>query len=1010
MARILVNSNRSEALDLENNLKSMGHQVLYADCHDSRAVEMAGELGVDLFLMHIPSGNLDFRKEDNTSYNNLKLDKNWYDIFNSNIPVIPVIDTSDKFDYNSFEKILSTSPHYLLKQEITHQNIDKLKFTIDMVMCKQSRPYNQINSDLSSSSDEEIFRTLYNKVPLPYQSLDENGCFLEVNQIWLNTMGYSREEVIGKCFLNFLAPDSSTYFKKNIPRFIAAGQIHGVELQMVKKDGTIIHVFYEGKIEYTDQGMFKRTHCIFKDITLGKQTEEALTESEEKFRTFIQQSLDGIVLLDEEGQIIEWNQGHENITGIKKDDAIGKLYWEVKYQLTPPQRRTLKRLKHIMNLQLEALKTGTAPFLRKIHETDMIRPDGEIRYVEQLAFPIKTSTGYRIGYVTRDVTQRKQMEEALDKRIVALSRPLDNSEDISFQDLFNLKEIQEIQDLFAEATGVGSIIISPDGRPITKPSNFCSLCTNMMNKGRVKGTCYDSEGNVEQNSFELPDIRTCHGGLWEANANISIGGKHIANWLIGQARDETQQDNNIINCSQIIGLDPEECVKAFHEVPIIPKEQFKKITRVLFAFANQLSSLAYQNIQQTRFITERQKAERALQQSLRETEIMNRVVTQLVGVSKTAEIYHIIGETIEELLPNSYIIISGITPDKKNIRIMECFGFDKYLSEIEGIVGINPFKINLPIMNMSQDDLEDYFSDHLKESTEGIYNLAFRKISLKASRMIERLLDIGKIYNMGFYWNGQHYGGLTIALSKDQPLEHEKTIETIVSQTSIALQRSFAKNDIKESLEEKEVLLREIHHRVKNNMQIISSLLNLQCQHVEGEETQNVLKESQGRVRSMAMIHEKLYQSPNLTKIDFKDYIEKLASSLIYTYKIETRDVEQVFEVKNVEMNIDTAIPCGLIINELVTNSLKYAFPQSESDTTGIIKIELNQRDDQFKLTVSDNGVGLPMDIKPESSETLGLQLVNNLVKQLEGTLQIDRGNGTKFTIKFAELNYKERI
>jgi PAS domain S-box len=367
----------------------MGHQVLYADCHDSRAVEMAGELGVDLFLMHIPSGNLDFRKEDNTSYNNLKLDKNWYDIFNSNIPVIPVIDTSDKFDYNSFEKILSTSPHYLLKQEITHQNIDKLKFTIDMVMCKQSRPYNQINSDLSSSSDEEIFRTLYNKVPLPYQSLDENGCFLEVNQIWLNTMGYSREEVIGKCFLNFLAPDSSTYFKKNIPRFIAAGQIHGVELQMVKKDGTIIHVFYEGKIEYTDQGMFKRTHCIFKDITLGKQTEEALTESEEKFRTFIQQSLDGIVLLDEEGQIIEWNQGHENITGIKKDDAIGKLYWEVKYQLTPPQRRTLKRLKHIMNLQLEALKTGTAPFLRKIHETDMIRPDGEIRYVEQLAFPIK---------------------------------------------------------------------------------------------------------------------------------------------------------------------------------------------------------------------------------------------------------------------------------------------------------------------------------------------------------------------------------------------------------------------------------------------------------------------------------------------------------------------------------------------------------------------------------------------------------------------------------------------
>lgn len=1003
MARILVNSNRSETLDLEHNLKSMGHQVLYTNFHDFRAVKRAQELGVDLFFMHIPSENLTFQKEDNDNIN-------WYDIFNSNIPVIPVIDTSEEFDYNSVEKILSTSPHYLLKQEITHHNIDKLKFTIDMVICKQSRHYNELNSDPSPHGDEEIFRTLYNKVPLPYHSLDENGCFLEVNHIWLNTMGYSREEVIGKWFLNFLDPDSRAYFKKNFPRFLAAGEIHGIELQMVKKDSTTIHVFYEGKIEYNEQGRFKRTHCVFKDITLSKQTEKALTESEEKFRTFIQQSLDGIVLLDEEGHIIEWNQGHEIITGIKKDEVIGKLYWEVKYQLTPPQRRSLKRLKHIMNLQLEALQTGTAPFLRKIHETDLIRPDGEIRYVEQLAFPIKTCTGYRIGYVTRDVTQRKQMEEALDKRIVALSRPLDNHEDISFQDLFNLREIQEIQDLFVEATGVGSIIISPDGRPITKPSNFCSLCTKMMNNGGVKGTCYDSDGSVEQNSFELPDIRTCHGGLWEANANISIGGKHIANWLIGQARSETQQDNKIADCAKIIGFHPEECVKAFHEVPIIPQDQFKKITRVLFAFANQLSSLAYQNIQQTRFITERKKAERALQQSLREKEIMNRVVTQLVGVSTTAEIYHIIGETIEELLPNSYIIISGITPDKKNIRIMECFGFDKYLNKLEAILGINPFKINLPLMNMSQDDLDDYFSVNLKESTEGIYKLAFRKISLKASRMIERLLDIGKIYNMGFYWNGQHYGGLTIVLSKDQSLKHEKTIETIVSQTSIALQRSFTKNAIKESLEEKEILLREIHHRVKNNMQIISSLLNLQRLHVEETETLDILKESQGRVRSMAMIHEKLYQSPNFTRIDFKDYIEKLVSSLIYTYKVQGQDIKQVLEVKDVEMNIDTAIPCGLIINELVTNSLKYAFPLSTSNTTGTIKIELNQMEDQFKLTVSDNGMGLPVDIKPESSETLGLQLVNNLVNQLEGTLQIDRGNGTKFIIIFTELNYKERI
>jgi PAS domain S-box-containing protein len=1004
LARILVNSNRSEALDLETNLKSMGHQILYTDFHGAKAVEIAEKLCVDLFLMHIPPENLDLQKGDNTKDNS----PNWSYIFNSIVPVIPVIDINGKFNHYSVENILATSPHgYLFKQDTALPNIEKLKFTLDMVLCKQSRRDNE-DSDLRKEglfNDAEIFRTLYNKVPLPYQSLDENGFFLEVNQIWLNTMGYSREEVIGNWFGNFLAPDYGVNFKENFPQFLAAGEIHGVEFQMIKKDGTPIHVSYEGKIEYDNQGMFKKTHCIFKDITLSKKTEKALKESEEKFRTFIQQSLDGIVLLDEKGRIIEWNKGHEIITGIKKDEVIGKLFWDVKYTLTPLPRQTPQRLEHIKKLQLQALKTGEAPFLSQIYETELMRPDGEIRFVEQLAFPIKSSGGYRIGYVTRDVTQRKQMEEALDKRIVALSRPLDNQEEIRFQDLFNLKDIQEIQDLFAEANGVASIITRPDGTPITQPSNFCRLCTLIRNTREGEDNCYKS--NSQWQNSEGQSIRKClSGGLWEAGASIRIGGKHIANWLIGQVRDQDPNKGEIGAYAQKIGINPDEYVEAFYEVPYMSPDQFRKISRVLSAFANQLSSLAYQNVQQTRFITEREKAEKALQQSLREKEIMNQVVTQLVGASNTREIYHIIGETIKELLPDSYVIISGITADKKNIQIMEGFGFEEYLGEIEEIVGIHPFKIKLPVHNIS-DEMDDYFNDHLEES-EGIYNLTFKRISPEECNRIERLMDVGKVYNMGFYWNGQNYGGLSMVLPQDQPMKHGRTIETIVSQASIALQHSFAEKAIKESLDEKEILLREIHHRVKNNMQIISSLLNLQSQHVEEAETLDILKESQGRVRSMAMIHEKLYQSPNFTKIDFKDYIEKLVSSLIYTYKLQRQDIKPVLEVKDVEMNIDTAIPCGLIINELVTNSLKYAFPTPESE--GIIRIELNQIEDQFRLIISDNGVGLPPGILVEKSETLGLQLVNNLVKQLEGALQIDRVQGTKFTITFTELNYKERI
>ncbi len=211
---------------------------------------------------------------------------------------------------------------------------------------------------------------------------------------------------------------------------------------------------------------------------------------------------------------------------------------------------------------------------------------------------------------------------------------------------------------------------------------------------------------------------------------------------------------------------------------------------------------------------------------------------------------------------------------------------------------------------------------------------------------------------------------------------------------------------IKRSLEEKGLLLREIHHRVKNNMQIISSLLNLQIQHVAEEESVNVLKESQGRVKSLAMVHEKLYQSSGFTKIDFKDYIEKLVYDILYSYGIKQGTIETDLDIEEITMNMETAIPCGLIINELVTNSVKYAFPKGK----GRIKIQLRSFNQELELIIADNGIGIPENIDLETSDTLGLQLVKNLINQLEGTLKLNLTSGTEFKIKFKELNYKRRI
>ena len=216
-----------------------------------------------------------------------------------------------------------------------------------------------------------------------------------------------------------------------------------------------------------------------------------------------------------------------------------------------------------------------------------------------------------------------------------------------------------------------------------------------------------------------------------------------------------------------------------------------------------------------------------------------------------------------------------------------------------------------------------------------------------------------------------------------------------------------AENKIKASLKDKEVLLKEVHHRVKNNMQIISSLLNLQIQYVDDKEAVNVLKESQNRVKSMAMIHEKLYLSNDLTQINFVDYIESLVSNLFYSYNINNTDIIPLLEIDDININMETAIPCGLIISELVSNSLKYAFPNGKQ---GEILVSLKSEDNHYKLTVSDNGIGIPEDLELDNAKTLGLKLVHILTGQLDGEITINRKYGSEFKITFKELKYKDRV
>lgn len=219
--------------------------------------------------------------------------------------------------------------------------------------------------------------------------------------------------------------------------------------------------------------------------------------------------------------------------------------------------------------------------------------------------------------------------------------------------------------------------------------------------------------------------------------------------------------------------------------------------------------------------------------------------------------------------------------------------------------------------------------------------------------------------------------------------------------------RKAAEEITKRSLKEKELLLKEIHHRVKNNLQIIISLLKLQSKFVFDPRDMAIFNKSRSRVETMSLIHEKLYKSADISQIDIGNYLKDLVSHLLKAYKINTANIEFVINAENILMTIDTAIPCGLIVNELINNILKHAFPDGY-----IGKIELNLRrcGENVILEVIDNGIGIPDSFDMDKSDSLGMQLIDTLVKQLDGIVEINNSNGTRFIIEFKELKYKERI
>jgi len=516
---------------------------------------------------------------------------------------------------------------------------------------------------------------------------------------------------------------------------------------------TAVRCIKSGAEDYILKENLKRLPFAVKDalelrrIILEKnQAEIALKESQDCLEMFFEQSLDGFffMMLEEpvywneqidQDQVLDYIYHNQKVTRINQamldqyraqpEEMISKSATDFFIHDTEQGMRVWRRLLNEGHLMIDTLEQ---------------RMDGTEMWVEGEYRCMYDREGRFIGHfgIQRDVTETKRVQESIKYQLIALTQPIDDPHGIEFDILFNLNDIQRIQDEFAEATGVASIITLPDGTPLTKPTNFCRLCNEVIRK-TPKGliNCYHSDAVIGLTRNDGPVIQQClSGGLWDAGASISVGGKHVANWLIGQVRNEAQNDEQLLLYADEIGADREEFKKALAEVPVMSDIQFAKVAKSLHSIANELSLKAYQNVQQARFILEKQESIEALKAAKVKAEESDRLKSAFL-----ANMSHEIRTPMNSIIGFAELLTEedvDTESRKKFAKLIES-GSEQLLSLINDIIDISKIEAGQISLASSRVDVH--------ELIEEIYQMFSAIRDRMGKDRVHLLMEIAEIEN-----------------------------------------------------------------------------------------------------------------------------------------------------------------------------------------------------------------------------------------------------------------------
>ncbi len=429
---------------------------------------------------------------------------------------------------------------------------------------------------------------------------DTEGHFVRLNNEWEKVLGYQIFELLGHPFIEFVHPDDVEATIKATANLASGVEVTNFVNRYRCKSGEYRWIEWRSGLENG------QIFAAARDVTDRVLIENELRR-EKNLNDAIFSSIPGMIYLyDENGRLVKWNKRHETMTGYSADELaqMTLLSW---YKDDPVSQKAVTDGINV------TLQTGFGEA-----EADLQTKWGTKLPMYFTASPVMVDDKPFFIGVGIEITERKRVQQALEKKILALTQPLDESQSVELEDLFNIQDIQLLQDQFADATGVASIITRIDGTPITRPSQFCRLCQEMI-RSNPQGVqnCMKSDAVLGTPNVSGPTIRPClSGGLWDAGASIAIEGKHIANWLIGQVRNEVQSEQAIRQYAAAIGIDPDDAAQAFNEVPSMSKERFENVAKALYTLAKQLSTVAYQNVQQARFISDRQQSAQDLKRQL----------------------------------------------------------------------------------------------------------------------------------------------------------------------------------------------------------------------------------------------------------------------------------------------------------------------------------------------------------------------------------------------------------